>query len=190
MRREWARQSVYVRAAVVLGVVAGCANARTSIESSTNLKNAAPVTRLLIFEDVESSLSAGDLYRGFVERVKSGLTSCGVTASIEQVRGPVDLNQLVAGPIENYHASSVMLIEADGGEDIHNRRNGTDTYKLRFKLRLLDVVSNKVTWMAESKVYMTTSWASDDVENGGRFAAAIVSRLQDDGVLTGCPSVQ
>jgi len=189
MTRAWVRQSVCVRAAVVIGVVAGCATARTSIESSTNLKNTAPVTRLLIFEDLQHAFYSADLYGGFVERVKSGLTSCGVTASIEQAPGLVNFNELVAGPIETFHASSVMLIFSEG-EDVHHPSNGTDTYKLRFKLKLLDVVSNKVMWAAESKVYMTTSWTTDDVENGARLGAAIVSRLQDDGVLTGCPSAQ
>jgi hypothetical protein len=190
MTREWNRQSVGVRAAVVvLGAIAGCASGTTTFESSTNLKNSAPVTRLVLFESVQSPFFGGDLYRGFVEGMTSQLARCGVTASIEQI-GALDLDpdQRIASTIESFRASSAMLVTASGGD--RTRSNGVDHQKLRFTLKLLDVASNKVTWMAESKLSMARSWATDDVGTGARFATSIVSRLRADGVLTGCPSVR
>ena len=190
MTQEWTRRLAFLRAAVVLGAVACRANGTTIFESSTNLKNAAPVTRLVIFENVQSSF-AGDLYRGFVGALKSGLADCGVTASIEQIGAlDLDVDQRIASTIDTFHASSAMLVLANGGNQTFNRSNGVETYQLRFTLKLLDVVSNHVTWMAETKLSMLTSWVTDDVGTGARFATSIVSRLRDDGMLAGCPSVQ
>lgn len=186
MRRARNWRSVGLRAVVVLGTVASCATGRASFESSTNLKNTAPVTRLVIFESVQSPFFAGDVYRGFVEGLESRFASCGVPTSIARISAlDLDPDQRIATRIETVQASSALLVTAEGGT--RTRYNGLDQNELRFTLKLLDVGSNKVMWMAESKFSMQTSRMTDDVGTGARFAASIVSRLRDDGILTGCP---
>lgn len=150
--RAWKCRSVSARAVAVLGAVASCANGTTTFQSSTNLKNSAPVTRLVVFESVQGPYFVGDFYRGFVEGLKSQLTSCGVMPAIEQI-DPLDLDteQHIASAIESFHASSVMLVSRTSGDN-HTFSNGFDTHELRFTLKLLDIASNKVTsgWPSRS----------------------------------------
>lgn len=182
--RNW--RSMGLGAVVVLGTVASCATGKATFESSTNLKNMAPVTRLAIFESVQSPFFAGDVYRGFVEGLQLRFGRCGIPASIDRL-GALDLDpdRRIATRIETFQATSALLVTAEGGT--RTRYNGYDTNELRFTLKLLDVGSNKVMWMAESKFSMARNRMTDDVGTGARFAASIVARLRDDGILAGCP---
>lgn len=190
MASEWDCASSHargvMRALMVGASVCACVNSpiTTKYETTTDLKSAAPVTRLVVFGIPQSPGFGEAMNRGFELGLRSRLAVCRVALSIMHTDAlDLDAEAHLAIEIATFRASSTLSIMADGGA-IHR-----DTYAstLWFKLKLADVGSSRVAWTAAATFEVTVNGLSNDQSSGARFATSIVSQLRDDGVLTHCP---
>jgi hypothetical protein len=187
---EWSSNARLVALAVMLGgSFGGCYTpvVKTKFESTTDLKNVAPVTRLVIFGSA-GRMFGGSMNRGFEAGLTSRLATCGVATSIVHMSAlDLDADARIAAVIAKFRASSVMSIATDGGL-VERGLNGGLLDTLWFKLKLLDTTSSKAAWIAQVRFEVEKNFVSNDQGVGVRFATSIIARLRDDGILTRCPA--
>jgi hypothetical protein len=81
----------------------------------------------------------------------------------------------------------VLLIRAAGGQI--GTGDNTDS-ALIFELKLIQTVSQRMTWHAKALFEVSSnSPGIYDIDSGVSFGTSIVSRLRDDRVLLGCPTL-
>lgn len=183
---KWDRRS-FVALAVLLGSGAlGCASGRAAFNSQTNLAGTAPIKRLVVVEDGGATGLTADMRTGLQAALTNGFRACGV-ASAMLTAGAVDLDPRARiGPAgKDLATAAVLKIEPAEG-----RLYGRDERQLRFALKVVDLESRQVTWLANAEFDVELGGQfTDEVMSGERLGTSIVSRLRDDGVLPGCPSL-
>jgi hypothetical protein len=116
----------------------------------------------------------------------SRLRACGITPRIlTTYRLDMNPGQPIDVAVREFRPSAILSIMPIGvnrirdERDERNERNKPDK-TLFFKLALVDLASDKVTWVAKYRGHGYSDFGSE-------FALRIVLRLREDGVLKGCP---
>jgi hypothetical protein len=195
------RPVVFLMAATLrVSTLASCAPVVTAINSSVDLGGTAPVERMLVFANIRSEGFSDAMYDGFEAGMTSGLERCGVRSKAVNLdfRGLEDARKFSVWT--ELQPNAILVIGRAGGhatfgtdesysQALHGNRpaelsgTGWTSSRLNYEFKLLDLKSGKVTWVA--KVVLDIG-GSDDASGNG-FAINIISRLQTDGVLKGCP---
>lgn len=184
---RWARRSFVALAVVVGGAGApGCAPAaRTTFTSQTNVARTAPLERLVVYEDGRATGLTSEMRTGLQTSLAKGFTACGVASAMVPSDLDLDLDGRIGSSVEDFQTAAVLQIEPAGG-----RLHSKDESQLRFALKLVDLVSQQVTWRANAELDVESGGhVTDEVKFGERLGNSIVSRLRDDGVLPDCPSL-
>jgi hypothetical protein len=182
---RWGRCSFVALAVVVGSGAPGCAPARTTFTSQTNLADTAPIKRLVVYEDGRATGLTSEMRTGLQTALAKGFTACGVASTM--VASALDLHpgKRIGLSAADFQMAAVLQIEPAGG-----RLHSKDESQLRFALKLVDLASQQVTWLANAAFDVEIGGRlTDEVKFGERLGTSIVSRLRDDGVLPGCPSV-
>jgi hypothetical protein len=183
---SWGRRS-FVALAVLLGSgAAGCASGRATFNSQTNLAGTAPIQRLLVVEDDGATGLTADMRTGLQTALANGFWACGV-ASTMLAAGAVDLNPRarIGSAAKDLATAAVLKIEPAEGS-----LYGKYERQLHFALKVVDLESRQVTWLANAEFDVELGGQfTNEVRSGERLGTSIVSRLRDDGVLPGCPSL-
>jgi hypothetical protein len=183
---RWGRRS-FVALAVLLGSgVPGCASGRATFNSQTNLAGTAPIKRLVVVEDDGATGLTADMRTGLQAALANGFRACGVGSTM-LAAGAVDLDPRarLGSAAKDFATAAVLQIEPAG-----DGFRGKDESQLRFALKLVDLESQQVTWLANAEFDVEIGGQfADEAKSGERLGTSIVSRLRDDGVLPGCPSV-
>jgi hypothetical protein len=171
--------------AAIVAAVAGCATSTTTFDSRVERPLAAPMTRLVVFEAVQSPFFDEWRLHGFVVGVTARLKSCGVTAQVEHLDElDLDRNEHITNALAGFHADAAMVITARGGDRTWGNNGSRD--ELRFALDLLEVESKRRTWHADATL-MKPAAVNLAGGIGLELATSIVARLRDDGMLHACP---
>ena len=183
---RWGRRSFVALAVVVGGSGApGCASGRTTFASQTNVARTAPIKRLVVYEDGRTTGLTSEMRTGLQTALAKGFTACGVGSTMVASALDLDPGKRIGSSAEDFQTAAVLQIEPTGG-----RLHGKDENQLRFALKLVDLASQQVTWLANAEFDVEIGGRStDEVKFGERLGTSIVSRLRDDGVLPGCPLV-
>jgi len=181
-RKDDKGKTFFIKLTILLwgSSLSGCVGVTggTVFTSHANLTNAAPVKLLMVLEDVQNGGFDHNMHEGFHVALTSGLTACGVALRILHPDPmDLDLSQYIDANVKEFQPSAMLLINTTGG-NIGGRPS-----TLTYDLKLIDLESNRVTWLAKSNFSI---WVSD-TDSGGGFGISIVSRLRDDGVLMSCP---
>jgi len=173
---------------VVVVAIGACATTGTTkFTTSAHAVAVPPVTRLVVFETVESPFFNHQMHRGFVVGLTKRMASCGVEASVEHLSElELDRDQRRTSAVTAARAGAMLMIDAAGGKRTVSGNSSNDV--LRFDLRLVDVATKQVPWSGEANLERLQSWATDELGSGAQFATALVERMRDDGVLTRCPA--
>lgn len=171
---------------VVLAALGACTSGTTTFQTMVRPGVGAPVTRLVVFESVESPFFDHELHRGFVIGLERRLASCGVQAHVERIE-PLELDpaQHVAQAVTAAGANATLEITAAGGKRTSQGDSSSDV--LQFGLKMVDTASNEARWKGTASLGLSQSWRTDRSGSGAAFATSIVTRLRDDGVLAHCP---
>jgi hypothetical protein len=177
--------SLLIPAVVSCGLAACVSNTAVAFTSKVNLAHAAPIDGMLVTNVQNSGLDA-ELYRGFEIGLTQRLGSCGVRARVLHGRAA----QLDPTPeaVKAIQAVAVMSIELASPPLIRAVGFSSSRVSAVFALKLEDIASRQTTWVARSKLEFRLLYTHADAEFGAWFATQVVSRLRDDGVLTGCPA--
>jgi hypothetical protein len=172
--------------AVVLGAGVGACHpppvSVSTLQSTAYLVGAEPLTRLVVYSDLEgpavTHAASAEFERGVVQR----LGTCGVEARVVSAdrMDPTPPERRVEAALARLETHAVMVVKAAGGELKTGWRSPN---RLTAKLELTDVRTRRATWVADATAYFSTADAGTD---GDAFAALLVTRLRDDGVLTRC----
>lgn len=179
---------VVVGALLLAGSGAGCIAKGVDDASFAELMPArhdiAPITRLLV------ALIGGvddDWRSGIESGLARQLAACGVHATVLAPRrlelAFIDRARRTA---EQIQASAMLTIECKRSDAFED--NATTRSTQTFELMVIEPASSKVVWRVESKLTLASYPSTDDSATAARFAASIVSRLQADRILTGCPA--
>lgn len=164
---------------MLVAIQGACGGIQTmAFNSRVDLEGAAPIERLLVFANLDSSM-----YDGFQAGMTNMLERCGVGSQIlnSGFRGLEESHNFQAA--REFQPSTALAIELVRSTILP----GVES-RLVFELRLLDYGSGKVTWLARMEVSLRGSiMTGGDRDSGARFAASIIARLRDDGVLKACP---
>jgi hypothetical protein len=177
----------FIALAVVLGGsgVPGCASGRTDIKSQTNLAGTTPIKRLVVYEDGRATGLTSDMRTALQAALAKGFTACGVASTMVASALDLDTSKRVGASAKDFEMAAVLQIEPAAG-----RVPSKDESQLRFALKLVDLASQQVTWRANAEFDVELGGHfTDEVKSGERLGTSIVSRLRDDGVLPGCPSL-
>jgi hypothetical protein len=183
---RWGRRSFVALAVVVGGSGApGCASGRTTFISQTNLAGTAPIKRLVVYEDGRATGLTSEMRTGLQTSLAKGFTACGVASTMVASALDLDPGKRTGSSAEDFQMAAVLQIELTGG-----RLHSKDESQLRFALKLVDLESQQVTWLANAELDVEIGGhLTDEAKFGERLGISIVSRLRDDGVLPGCPLV-
>ena len=187
-RSMFALLGVVVGAILLAGSGAGCiakgADEASFAELMPACHDIAPITRLLV------ALIGGvddDWRSGIESGLARQLAACGVHATLlapEHLElAFIDRARRTA---EQIQASAMLTIECKRSEAFEDKTTTRST--LTFELMVIERRSSKVVWRVESKLTLASYPSTSDSATAARFAASIVSRLQADQVLTGCPA--
>jgi hypothetical protein len=170
--------AVWVAALGISSVVA-CSPPPSTLRSSVRLDGAEPITRLVVYSDIEGPAVTHLASTAFEEGVVRRLTACGVEARFVSAdrMDPTPLDARIGAVLAQQQASAVMFVKAAGGE------LGSTNW-LHVKLDLIDIRTDKATWVADASAYFSSGDTSE--ADGARFATLLVTRLRDDGVLAHC----
>jgi hypothetical protein len=146
----------------------------------------APITRLLVApiggvdDDWRSGIESG---------LATQLIACGVRSTM-LTPGPLELAFLdrARRTAEQIQASAMLTIECKRSEAFEDTKAMLTRRALTFELMVIEPRSSEVVWRVESYLMLASAPSTSDSATAARFAASIVSRLQADGVLTGCPA--
>lgn len=182
---RWDRRSFVALAVVLGGSSAGCASGKATFNSQTHLAGTAPITRLVVYEDGRATGLTSEMRTGLQAALAKGLTACGVASAMVASTLDLDTSKRIGSPAEDFEQAAVLQIEPSG-----SRVHSTEESQLRFALKLVDLASQQVTWVANAEFDVESGGRfTDEMRSGERLGTSIVSRLRDDGVLPGCPSV-
>jgi hypothetical protein len=144
----------------------------------------APITRLVV------ALIGGvddDWRSGIESGLARQLAACGVhTTVLAPERLELAFIDRARRTAERIQASAMLTIECKRSEAFED--NTATRSELTFELMVVERRSSKVVWRVESKLTLVSRPSTSDSATAERFAASIVSRLQADRVLTGCPA--
>jgi hypothetical protein len=177
------RVTLVIALAAMLGASggAGCSPGGIRISSTITAESAAPIERLLVLADIKSPVFGDAMYGGFHNGVTAALAMCHVDGRLLH-RDPMELDEeeRVVRAMKELQPGARLLIKSTGGT-----LDGSTPSMRSFRLELLDLASNKVTWQAD---VMMWDAHHDDRDNGEDLAVHVISRLRADGLLRSCPS--
>jgi hypothetical protein len=160
----------------------------------STLEHRSPIVRLLVIASVEPRFFPDAMFDGFADALTHRLASCGIQSTV-LYRDPmaIDFDDRVAAEVQRAAPSALLTMRATGSNVRLTGRRGDGGFigPLSFDLTMLDAASNATTWRATStmEVSIGRDWSFRAIA-GATFATSIVSRLRDDGVLSGCPAPQ
>lgn len=166
-------------ATIGLGGLAAC-SPQATLRSSASPNGTEPITRLVVYSDIESPAMTHVASTAFEAGMVRRLAACGVEARIVSA-DRMDLTPpeaRVEAALARLEASAVMNVKATGGEV-------GDPSLLYITLDLTDVRTRERTWVAGASAYFSASDTAG-ARDGAAFATLLVTRLRDDGVLTHC----
>jgi hypothetical protein len=152
--------------------LAGCASGATTFRSNTSahLATTPPIERLMVLENIGAGFTV-KMYRGFLVALERRLTVCGVASRAIHVGSlDVGIKQDIEENAKQFLPGALLSIRAAGG--LLKREQYEYKNTLHFDLQLLDIASNKPTWVAEATFDVSISLASDDAASGVRFATS------------------
>jgi hypothetical protein len=168
----------------------GCASIAEGVDEATFAPmmparhDIAPITRLVV------ALIGGvddDWRSGIESGLARQLAACGVHATVlAPERLELAFVDRARRTAEQIRASAMLTIECKRSEAFDDKT--TTRSKLIFELMVVESRSRKVVWRVESELTLASHPSTSDSATAARFAATIVSRLQADRVLTGCPA--
>jgi hypothetical protein len=182
---NWGRS--FVALAIVVGGsgAPGCASGRTTFTSRTNLGGTALIKRLVVYEDGRATGLSSEMRTGLQTALEKGFTACGVASTMVASALDLDPGKRIGSSAEDFQTAAVLQIEPAGG-----RLPSKDESQLWFALKLVNLASQQVTWLANAEFDVESGGRlTDEVRLGERLGTSIVSRLRDDGVLPDCPLV-
>jgi len=161
-------------------VVGACAPplAPTLRSTAHVVDGAEPLTRLVVYEDLEGPAVTHAASTEFARDVVQRLATCGVAARVvaKDRMDPTPTERRVEAALARLDAHAVLIVQATGGE-VGERTSG-----LRVKLNLSEIGAALPTWEASA----STFFSEDDAGAGAAVSTLIITRLRDDGVLTRC----
>jgi hypothetical protein len=142
--------------------------------SRVDLEGSAPIERLLVFTSLTK-----ETYDGFQAGMTNMLEGCGIGSRILNSGGLEESPDFQVARREFQPSTdlAIGLVRGTLLEGVESR--------LVFELRLLDIGSGKLTWLARMEVSIKPR--TKDRDFGASFAASIIARLRADGVLKACP---
>jgi hypothetical protein len=166
--------------AAAIGLGACAAPSVSTLRSTPQLEGAEPLRRLVVYADLEGPGVGHPASVEFEQSVVHRLGRCGVDARVVSAdrMDPTPPASRVEAALAAFEAHAVMVVQAAGGEI--NRADN----RLNVKLELADVRRPRPSWLADGSAYFSSS--DPDGGDGAAFAMLVVTRLRDDGVLTGC----
>lgn len=172
--------------AVALGASIGACGPPpvSTLRSTAFLYRAEPLTRLVVYSDLEgpavTHTASMEFERGVVQR----LGTCGVDARVVSAdrMDPTPPESRVEAALAQLETHTVMIVKAEGGELATGP--GRSVNRVTALLELKDVRTRHTTWLADATAYFSTADAGET--DGAAFATLLVTRLRDDGVLTRC----
>lgn len=176
--------SLLIPAVASCGLAACTSIKEVAFTSKVNRAPAAPIAGMLV---VDAQGLGVELHRGLEIGLVQRLGSCGVRARVLTGR-PAQLEP-GSEAVKVVQPVAVMSIEL-ASPPLIQQNVGVDAAQVSavFALKLEDIASHQTTWVARSKLAFHLSYVQADATLGAWFATQIVSRLRDDGVLTGCPA--
>lgn len=181
---------VVVGAILLAGSGAGCiaegADKATFEPMMPARHDIAPITRLVV------ALIGGvddDWRSGIESGLARQLDACGVRSTVlTPERLELAFLDRARRTAEQIQASAMLTIECKRSEAHEETATVTTRRALIFELMVIEPGSSKVVWRVESKLTVASHPTTSDSATAERFAASVVSQLQADRVLTGCPA--
>jgi hypothetical protein len=183
---RWSFAAVVALVLVASGS-SGCASAKARFNSKADLDGAVPIAKVLVFTNMKSKGFTDRVNAGFEKGLMAGLAACGVKGEILQADPlALDAKEKFQATLATLQPDAALFIKRDGG-NITVSSGGTNS-ELIFELQLVEMKTKKQRWLARSLLnLLTNNVFADDNASGEDFGAGIVNRLQQDGVLKGCP---
>jgi hypothetical protein len=189
-RSVFALLGVVVGAILLAGSGAGCiaegAGEATFAPMMPARHDIAPITHLLV------ALIGGvddDWRSGIESGLARQIVACGVRSTVlTPERLELAFLDRARRTAEQIQASAMLTIECKRSEAFEDTTTTTTRRALIFELMVIEPRSSEVVWRVESKLTLASHPSTSDSATAARFAASIVSRLQADQVLTGCPA--
>jgi hypothetical protein len=178
---------IFVVAGLVSICMNGCASSLVTITSRTEAPDVAPLKRLLVVANVDPASFTGLMHRSFDSTWMDRLNACGVQSAIlNSTAMDINIEKNLVAAAQAFQPNAILMIRSAGGQVWINR----DQRSVRFEMKIIDVETQKTTWMASSVLEISAGYMTDQQrqEVGANFASSILSRLRHDSVLTSCPA--
>lgn len=187
MRSSFRKTLLFVVAGLASICMNGCASSHITMASRTGASDIAPLKRILVIASFDRASFTDLMYQGFESAWKDRLDACGIKFAILN-SGIMDVNieERFGKAARSLDPGSILRIWSTGGT-VHVHR---DERNVRFGMKIIDVETEKTTWMASSELEISLGYMTDQQrqEVGSKFARSILSRLHADNVLTSCPA--
>lgn len=174
---------------VASGGLAACVSDRqVAFTSRVNLAHATRIDGMVV-NDVQSQALDAAVYRGFEAGLTQRLGSCGVRARV--VHDAASLQDPASEAVQAVQSAAVMSIELASPPFVYtigSGASGSSRVTVVFAFNVADMASRQTTWEARSTLEFHLLHNEADAKLGAWYATQVVSRLRDDGVLTGCPA--
>jgi len=171
---------------VASGGLAACvSDKQVAFTSRFNLAHATRIDGMVI-NDVQSRAVDAALYRGFEAGLTQRLGSCGVRATV--VHDAASLQDPASEAVQAVQPAAAMSIELASPPFVYMIGSGYSQVSVVFAFKVADMASRQTTWEARSTPEFHLLHNEADARLGAWYATQVVSRLRDDGVLTGCPA--
>lgn len=135
------------------------------------------MTRLVVYEALEGPAVSRGASAEFGRDLVRRLATCGVAASVlvADPMNPMPFKQRLDAALEQQASHAVLVVQAMGG-------NLGANSEVRVALKVADVRVAEPLWEADG----TTFFARNRLQDGAAFSILVVTKLRDDGVLSGC----
>jgi hypothetical protein len=177
-----------LRALACAALVAGCASGGAKFNSQTNMADAAPIKRVLVYYNAKSAHFSGTLYSTFVTETRRRLETCGLTVTtLEFDPLDLDMRKKISTALDRANADAMVTVVRNGGNLVTG--SGGVSGNLYFDVEAIGRRDAKKLWKARIDYRtLTANMFTDDKQSGERFAAQFVARMATDGVVQGCPA--
>jgi hypothetical protein len=177
-----------IAAATLVAWLGGCASGGAEFNSKTDMAGVAPPKRLFVYLNVKSQAFNDRIDAGFAETTQAQLQACGITVTMMQFDPmSMDMKKAFTDAAVAFHPDAVVMMSRDGGN--LTTGNGGVSGQLYFNAKGFSADATKTLWTARINYRtLSSNMYVDDHLSGERFGKQFVSRMAQDGFVSGCPA--
>ncbi len=166
----------------------GCATVRTEFTSSKESSPPLKIEKIFVVTSTDERALANQRYVGFVNGLKEGFSSCGVSSEIYKVDPmKIDNNKEIEENLKQFSADSKMLIKFETASLWRNQGGTTgDT----FYFIGISSIDNKPIWKAKMKYFLQDTMFSDRTGAGRNLGLNIIDQMKKDQLLVNCREIK